>query len=96
MNEIYFKKNEDNLVCKHQFWVDRNPDTCFNCGKTEWELFKETYISKSELKELREEVEAKRMTDEQRKGDTPERMAAQLYFNLALQDVLDLIDARLK
>ena len=24
---------------QHQFWKDRNPDTCFTCGKTEKELY---------------------------------------------------------
>ena len=25
--------------CKHQFWKDRNPPGCMNCGKTEDELY---------------------------------------------------------
>ena len=34
--------------CKHQFWRDRNPAECFNCGKTEEELFNKKYVKKQE------------------------------------------------
>ena len=27
--------------CRHQFWKDRLPPYCFNCGKTEAELLEE-------------------------------------------------------
>ena len=30
--------------CDHMFWKDRNPPNCFNCGKTEIELWQEKII----------------------------------------------------
>src|SRR3990167_7791848 len=33
------------LDCQHQFWKDRSPETCLNCGKTEIELFKLKILS---------------------------------------------------
>ena len=43
--------NKESLIkkCEHQFWKDRNPATCLNCGKTEQELIKEQ--SRKEFKE---------------------------------------------
>jgi len=34
-------EEEPKKECHHQFWKDRNPPECMNCGKTEEELFKE-------------------------------------------------------
>jgi len=45
---IYSKSEAKKLIsqgqtgtCQHQFWKDRNPPQCLNCGKTEEELRKE-------------------------------------------------------
>ena len=37
------KEKEYWRTCHHEFWKDRNGPECFNCGKTEEELFKLTY-----------------------------------------------------
>jgi hypothetical protein len=35
LEEIRLEKFKNH---KHQFWIDRNPNTCLICGKTEMEL----------------------------------------------------------
>ena len=49
MKKIYPKKTQT-PKCKHLFWKDRNPNTCFNCGKTEEELLEEFFKEKYEKK----------------------------------------------
>ena len=39
--------------CNHRFWRDRNPPNCFNCGKTELELWQEL-LKKKEQKAFKE------------------------------------------
>ncbi len=31
----YFEEEEEKVECNHQFWKDRNPPVCMNCGVTE-------------------------------------------------------------
>ena len=48
------KKKKIIEECKHQFWKDRNPSGCLNCGKTEKELFLKKALSqqKAEIREI--------------------------------------------
>lgn len=34
MSEPFGAEPEEMPVCKHVFWSDKNPNQCFNCGKT--------------------------------------------------------------
>jgi len=65
--------------CKHQFWKDRNPAGCMNCGKTEEELQKE--VLKGErlriIAELKAEIKQQFKKDfykevDKRIAETPE------------------------
>jgi len=44
---------EETDNCKHTFWKDRIPDTCFNCGKTEAEIQENFYFQKF-LKQIKD------------------------------------------
>lgn len=46
--------------CEHEFWRDRNPNTCLNCGKTEKELIESSMtndLKEKFLEEFTEEVD---------------------------------------
>jgi len=56
------------MKCNHQFWKDKNPATCLNCGKTEQELYRQEVL-KMVLNSLPKEIEPwQEMNEEWRNG----------------------------